>query len=170
TPMSSHDFGREHRDCSDALAAYVLHALPPAEAEPVERHLATCERCRDEAGAFQFAVDALPSTAPPRRAPAELKDRIMAVVGAEAELLAAAGSEADRLEPERRRLRFPLSLRRPALAAAAAAGLAAAAVLGFVVRGGDNGTPARTVAAQLLGVGVPPTAHAAVRLSGGQGS
>ena len=86
--MSSRDFEREHRDCSDALAAYVLHALPPAEAEPVERHLATCERCRDEAGAFQFAVDALPSTAPPRRAPPELKDRIMAVVGAEAELLA----------------------------------------------------------------------------------
>ena len=168
--MSEHDFDREHRDCSEALGAYVLQALPPAEAEGVEHHLAACERCRDEAVAFQLAVDALPGTAPPMRAPAELKDRIMAVVGAEAELLAAAGSGADRPDPERRRRRFPLSLSRPALAATVAAGLAAAGVLGFVVRGSDNETPARMVAAQLIGVGAPSTAHAAVRLSGGRGT
>jgi anti-sigma-K factor RskA len=168
--MSAHDFAREHRDCSEALGAYVLLALPPAEAELVQRHLTTCGRCREEAGAFQLAVDALPGTAPPMRAPPELKDRIMAVVGAEAELLAAAGSGADRPDSERGRRRFALPLRRPALAAAAAAGLATAAVLGFVVRGGSDEKPARTVAAQLLGVGVPAKAHAAVRVSGERGS
>ncbi|MDX6667893.1 MAG: hypothetical protein QOK04_1273 [Solirubrobacteraceae bacterium] len=168
--MSARDFEREHRDCSDALGAYVLLALPPAEAEHVERHLATCERCREEAGAFQLAVDALPGTAPPMRAPAELKDRVMAVVGAEAELLAAAGSGADRPDRQRGRRRLPLPLRRPALAATAAAGLAAAAVLGFVVRGGGHENPARTFAAQVIGVGAPSTAQAAVRLSGRRGS
>jgi hypothetical protein len=136
----------------------------------VQRHVATCERCREEAGAFQLAVDALPGTAPPVRAPAELKERIMTVVNAEAQLLAAAGSAADRQGPERRRRGFPLTLRRPALAATAAAGLAAAAVLGFVVGGGGGEKSTRTVAAQVIGLGAHSTAHAAVRLSGGRAS
>jgi anti-sigma-K factor RskA len=167
--MSAPSVEREHRECSDALGAYVLHALPPADAQRVEAHLAACERCRDEARAFQLAVDALPETAPPMRAPAELKDRIMTVVDAEAELLSAAGGGADRPRRERGGRRFSLSLGRPALAATAAAGLAAAAVLGFVVRGGGHKS-VRTVAAQVVGVGNPSTAQAAVRVSGGRAS
>jgi anti-sigma-K factor RskA len=165
--MSAPDFDREHRDCSQALGAYVLRALPSAEAVRVERHLADCERCRDEADAFQLVVDALPKTAPSVRAPAELKHRIMAVVDAEAELLAAAGSAADR--PARGRRRLSLSLRRPALAASAAAGLAGAVALGFLIGGGTDGKPARTVAAQVIGVGASGKAQASVRVSGGRG-
>ena len=92
----------------------------------------------------------------------------MSVVRAEAELLQAAGADADRpLEPRRRRRGPGALLARPAFAAAAAAGLAVAAVVGFVVGGGaDTGGSARTVQARVSSVaGVTPNTRAALRVS-----
>jgi anti-sigma factor RsiW len=69
-----------HRE--DDVAAYALGALEPAEAEAFRAHLETCAVCRDELAAFQQVVDTLPVSAPAHRAPAGLRRRVLAEVGA----------------------------------------------------------------------------------------
>jgi len=167
--MSGEAFTRAHREAADALAAYALGALPDEEAARVEVHLRECDRCRDDLAALRVAVDALPTAAPPMEAPPDLKDRVMAVVRSEADLLQAAGDEADRpAQPRRRPRGLGALLSRPAFAAAAAAGLAVAAIVGFVIGGGANGGgSARTIQASVTpAAGVRATTNAAVRVSG----
>jgi anti-sigma-K factor RskA len=122
---------------TDSVASYVLGALPPEEVAPFEAHLASCPDCRAEVERLSLVPDALGASAPPMAAPPALRERIMSTVRAEAELLQAAGPAADR--PAGRRPWWRL---RPALAAAGAALVAAAAVVGFVL--GEGGGPART--------------------------
>ena len=111
----------DHERWADSLGAWLLGALPEDEAAGFERHLADCEVCREDARSLQVAVDALPASAEPRTPPPALKDRIMAVVEAEA-------PAAEVAEPARpRRSWFGGFGWRPALAI----GLAALA-LGFV--------------------------------------
>ncbi|MDX6674709.1 MAG: hypothetical protein QOH11_2127 [Solirubrobacteraceae bacterium] len=165
--MSGEAFTRAHDEAAEALGAYALGALPHDEAARVEIHLGECDRCREDLAALRLAVDALPSAAPPVDAPPELKARVMSVVRAEAELLQAAGEGADRPPEPRRRRRLGALLARPAFAAAAAAGLAVAAIVGFVIGGGaDTGGSVRTVQAQVASVaGVTPNTSAALRVS-----
>jgi anti-sigma-K factor RskA len=164
--MSGESFTREHSEAAEALGAFALGALPDDEAARVEAHLRECDRCREDLAALRLAVDALPSAAPPVDAPPELKDRVMSVVRAEAELLQAAGEGADRPPEPRRRRRLGALLARPAFAAAAAAGLAIAAIVGFVIGGGaDTGGSVRTVQANVTSVaGVTPNTSAALRV------
>jgi anti-sigma-K factor RskA len=145
--------------CGQGLdaGAYVLGALEPHEHEAFERHLLLCETCREEVTDLRVAAEALP-LAPPRLAPApELKDRIMAVVRGEAELLAATGPQADRPE-NGRHAREPWWRRRLALRPAVVGGLAAAALAvgaaAGVLAGGDSGDGgAREVVAQVRPAG-----------------
>jgi anti-sigma-K factor RskA len=149
----------DHERWSEDIGAYVLGALPEAEREGFERHLATCPECRREVEELSIAVDALPAGAPPVTPPPELKSRIMAVVDAEAALLAAAGSRADQPEtataeppPPRERRRGLFARRfmlRPAFALAACVLLLAVGVVGGVLAGGGSDT--RTVTAQVAG-------------------
>jgi anti-sigma-K factor RskA len=137
----------EHRPYEDDLAAYLLGALPAGEAEALERHLETCERCRERERWLRSAVDLLPSSVEQLRPPPELRERLMATVRAEAEAERAAVAEAD--QPRRRaearpgiweRLRFGM---RPATAALAAVVIIAAGIAGFVIGSdgdGDGGT------------------------------
>jgi anti-sigma-K factor RskA len=108
--MSNH----EHWD--DAAGAYVLGALPEDERRGFEAHLSTCESCRAEVVELAGAADALPVSAPAMLPPPELKARIMAEVNREAELLAAAGSGADRPAKARKERRNWFGLRSLALA------------------------------------------------------
>ncbi len=165
--MSGDAFTRAHSEAAEALGAYALGALPDDEAARVQAHLRDCDRCRDDLAALGLAVDALPSAAPPVVAPPELADRVMSVVRAEAELLQAAGEGADRPPESRRRRRLGGLFARPAFAAAAAAGLAIAAIVGFVIGGGaDTGGSVRTVGAHVTSVaGVTPKTSAALRVS-----
>ena len=108
-------------DCELRLdaAAYVLHALEASEAQAFDEHLAGCVSCREEVAQLQSVADALAVGVPRVDAPTSLRARIMATVYAEAELLSAAGHEADRVAPAR-------SVRRgliPAFAAALALGV-----------------------------------------------
>ena len=48
------------RDCGDDVAAYVLGALEPDEAEAFRRHLADCAECREEVAGFEQVTEALP--------------------------------------------------------------------------------------------------------------
>lgn len=169
--MSAIDFEARHRDCAEALGAYALHALPEEEMHDVQLHLRNCERCRGDLAGLRLVVDVLPAAAPPLIAPAELEQRIMSVVTSEAQLLRAAGGEADIVpaKPRRRRAR---RLARPALAGVAAATLAAAGVVGFVVGGGaPGGSSTRTVQAQLLPASAESAStRVALRIHGNRGT
>src|SRR5262245_34858243 len=95
----------DHGRWEDSAGAYVLGAMPAQEREAFEAHLATCTICAEEVDELRPAAEALPMASPPMMPPAELKDRIMAEVNREADLLASAGAGADRPEPARRRER-----------------------------------------------------------------
>jgi anti-sigma-K factor RskA len=155
-----------HGRWDDTLAAYLLGALPDAEVEEFEGHLAGCGRCRDEAASLRVAVDVLPVAVPPVSPPRELKSRVMRVVESEAELLQAAGSEADRPARRRRGLRglFP----RPVITAtAAAAALAVGVVAGIAIVGGeDGGGGQRTLAARVTDPLAATTARASLVVDG----
>lgn len=153
-------------DCPRGIdaGAYVLAALDPGEDAAFAEHLHDCAHCRAEVAHLQPVADTLPLAAPQATPPAALKSRIMAVVNAEAELLQAAGAQADRVAPaapRRRRLpRMGFSLR-PAFAGALACGLLAVGIgTGVLVE--DNAKPDTTVReAQVHG----PAAGAHARLT-----
>jgi anti-sigma factor RsiW len=134
---------------TDDVAAYALGALEPAEAEAFRAHLATCAACRDELAAFQQVVNALPLSAPAHPAPARLRRRVLAEVGAGT---ASAG-------PSRWRS-LAASWVRPALAAAVV--LAVIAVV--ALRTGSGPPPIRYPAH-----GTAPGQSAALRVSAGRG-
>jgi anti-sigma-K factor RskA len=155
-----------HRD--DA-GSYVLRALPDEDHERFEAHLATCEGCRREVADLQMAADTLPLAAVEVGPPPELRERIMAVVRSEAELLNAADARADEPASDpapaarapRRRRRWALSLR-PLPAAIAASALVAAGVIGGVVlTRADN---AKTVTGTVQ-IASAPAARASLQLS-----
>jgi len=104
----------------DDAAAYVLHALDEDESRRFEEHLAGCQRCREEVAAMRGAVQTLPEPVQ-LQPPAELKQRVMTAVRAEAPA------------PVRAKVRRPLV---PALALAGAA--AAAAVVAVTLSGGSS--------------------------------
>ena len=97
TPAPGHD------QWADSLGAWLLGALPDDEAEGFRAHLADCPVCRDDAAALQVAADALPASPDPVAPPPALKDRVMAIVESEADLLHAAGPGSDRPRRDRRR-------------------------------------------------------------------
>jgi hypothetical protein len=108
--------------CVDA-GAYVLGALDEHELEPYREHLAACAACRGEVAQLQEVADSLAVAVPRMQAPANLSTRLMSVVRGEAELLRAAGLQADRPMRARPRWRWRL------LGALAATGALAVGVL-----------------------------------------
>jgi anti-sigma-K factor RskA len=156
-------------DCThrDDVGSYVLRALPDEEHERFEAHLATCEQCRRDVADLQIAADTLPLAAVQVAPPPELRDRIMAVVRSEAELLGAADARADEPvaapaeKPPRRRRRWSLSLR-PLPAALAASALVAAGVIGGVVLTGGDSTQTVTGTVKIASA---PSARASLQLS-----
>jgi hypothetical protein len=151
--MSRH--GPDHEQWADAVGAYLLGALEPGESERFETHLAVCPRCRDDVADLRVAADALPVSVPLVSPPPALRGRIMAVVDAEAELLAAAGPRADErgtaaAEPapaaaRRRRFLGGWAMRPGVALACALVLLAGGGVAGVLLSGGDD---VRTVIAQ----------------------
>jgi anti-sigma-K factor RskA len=139
--------------------------MPEEEAAAFEAHLDACPSCRAEVDHLQVAADALPNSPIQFEPPPELKDRIMAIVNAEAELLRAAGARADEPagQPPPRRKRAAVLRRgwwavRPGLALAGAVavlvlGTAVGLVGGSALDGGDGN---RTVTAH----SAPPGAQA----------
>ncbi len=115
------------------VAPYVLSALEQHEAEAFARHLPDCETCRAEIAELQGAADALAIAPPQLLAPVDLRARIMSTVHAEAELLKAAGTEADRPVRARARWRWRMA---PAFATAGA--LAVGVLIGAVALKGGN--------------------------------
>jgi anti-sigma-K factor RskA len=127
-----------HDRWTDAAGAYVLGAMAPDERTEFESHMATCPACRQDVDELRPAAEALPMASPPMLPPAALKDRIMAEVEREAELLAQAGGAADRPPPAKPRRRFFASLGGWRLAPVAAALLIVGVLLGSQIGGGTK--------------------------------
>lgn len=137
------------------VGAYLLGALSEGDAARFEGHLATCPLCAEELAELRPVTEVLSAGAPPVASPPELRARVMAEVRREAQLLQAAGAEADATPDRRRRIgvgRFSL---RPVTAALAASAALAAGVIGFVAgdaathRDGRGDLRAQTVRARL---------------------
>jgi anti-sigma-K factor RskA len=129
------------------VAPYVLGALEQQELRSFSDHLASCARCRIEVAELQAVVDEIAASAPPVAAPAGLRERVLETVRPQADVLNAAGHEADRpprsVRPSRRR--------RVALAGAGAALVAAVAVVLAIAIGGSS-TGERVIPGQGAGV------------------
>ena len=127
--MSAHDRDFDCPECVDA-APYVLGALEDSDLQRFREHLASCEPCRAEVAELQRVADMLPASVPPAAAPAALRERVLATVRSEADLLHAAGHQAD--QPPRPASRWrsrPRSFVTAGLALAATAVVATAIAL-----------------------------------------
>ena len=74
----------DHKNWSEDLAAYMLGALDPSEAEDFERHLEGCEQCQEELRWLRPAVQVLPEEVERTEPPPQLRASLMAEVRAEA--------------------------------------------------------------------------------------
>ena len=139
----------DHTRWEDFAGAYVLGAMAVAEREEFEAHLSTCAICREEVDELQPAAEALPMASPLIAPPPGLKDRIMAEVEREAELLGAAGAGADRPERTRRERRGLGWLSGWRLAPVAAALVIAGVLVGSALSGPEQ----RTISADVEAAG-----------------
>ncbi len=131
----------DHDELMDTAAAWVLGALPDDEAAAFAAALADDPELQAEVARLQPVADALALAVPPADAPPQVKADVMAVVEREAELLAAAGPQADRpAAAPRERRRWPARLfARPWLTAAAmVCALAIGVGIGIVASSGPS--------------------------------
>ena len=66
--------------CEELLPGYLLFALETAEAAAVAEHLHTCDPCQTSLAAYETVVERLAQAVPPHEPPADLQQRLMAVV------------------------------------------------------------------------------------------
>lgn len=64
----------------ELIAAYALGSLSELEAAQVERHLAGCETCQEEARAFQAILVEMAESVPQSAPPADLRARVLGAV------------------------------------------------------------------------------------------
>lgn len=142
-------------DCRriDDAASYVLRAMPDDEVEGYRFHLVGCEPCGAKVHELEFVSHALLTGVPQLTAPPQIRGRVMQTVRAEAELLNAAGADADRGERPMS-FRERLSLRPLPFVALAAVLLALGLATGVLLNGSDDGTrSSRTIRAQTAPLG-----------------
>lgn len=120
--MADH-IGGQGDSMENTVAAYVLGALEPREAEAVRMHLESCASCRELEARLRRTSTMLPLSVEEERPPARLRVRI----------LTAAGAPATAPAPRRRALHLPLPRRHrlPFSPRTAAAAMLALAVLGL---------------------------------------
>jgi len=93
----------EHDRFSDECGAYVLGALEEHEAAALREHLESCVLCRDDVERLGAVAEVLGLGVPPLVPPAELRERVLDTVRAEAALFEAASPR----RPQRRRWPAP---------------------------------------------------------------
>ena len=148
----------DHDRWADNAGAYLLGALADDERRDYETHLESCTECREDVEFLRVASDALPVSVEQLNAPPALKHSIMSVVTREAELLRAAGPEADRAPapaPTRRERRWWGFVPRSGLALAASVLLIVGGVTGWLLSDEGGPVPARTVVADTTFPGAP---------------
>jgi anti-sigma-K factor RskA len=111
----------DHEELESNLAAWVLGALDPAEAEVVVAHVEGCASCRETVARLQRAVGAMPLAVDEVAAPARLRERVLAAAAASSTSTVAPSRVRKRVtSPARRNVLAPLFERLPVYAAAAA--------------------------------------------------
>jgi anti-sigma factor RsiW len=142
-------------DCERSIdaGAWVLGALDEPEAARYGEHLHECARCREEVASLRTAAVALPLAAEQIAPSPALKSRIMSVVESEAQLLRAAGPDADRVVPKPKRRWLPSFSLRGVPAAGLAAVILAVGVAGGVLLSGDSAPKTQTVEAHVAMAG-----------------
>jgi hypothetical protein len=148
----------------DDAASYVLRAMPAGEWELYRAHVLDCEVCSGKVAELGFVSDALLNGVPQLSAPAEIRSRVMSVVHAEAELLRAAGAQADRPVARESSRRWRLLSLRPWPAAVLASALLALGIGGgaLLVGAGNSDPGSRTIAC----ASAPPGASCRMRVAG----
>src|SRR5579863_1408997 len=73
-----------HDEVADLLALDAVGVLEPSERDAMERHLASCEPCRETASQYVDVVGMLPTALELVPPPARLRRNLMAQVYAEA--------------------------------------------------------------------------------------
>jgi anti-sigma-K factor RskA len=129
---------RDHEDRREALAAYALGALDPAETVELERHVAGCDTCREHLRWLDPALEVLAESVEPVEPPPALRERVMAEVRADAGMQAAAEPAEPRRPREGMRPRLRRWAMRPAVGLAAMA-IVAAGIAGYALRGDEDG-------------------------------
>jgi anti-sigma-K factor RskA len=132
----------------DELAAYMLDALSADEARAVERHLEGCPRCRERARWLQASVEVLPTAVEQLEPPPHLRERLMSTVRAEAAASAPAAPRVAKARAGRGWLDMLRAVPRPALALGVTL-VALAAVTGWAIGTGGDGSATSTVSAQV---------------------
>lgn len=146
----------------DDVAPFVIGALDADALDAFVGHLAACASCRTEVEQLRSMALMLPLATEPVEPPPELKQRVMAVVRSEAQLLRASGAGADVVAPPPRRRWWaprPLTAALGGLAAAAAAAIVVVALAG-------GGADTRVVEAEVA----MARASAHVELADGSGT
>jgi anti-sigma-K factor RskA len=158
----------------DTAGAYMLGALPEDEAYSFELHLSSCAQCQRDVHRLATAANALGTAVPTVAAPPELGQRIRSIVRAEAELLRAAGPEADRpVQKSRARTGWLGGRRWPMPRIVVATTLALGVLFGVIVGSsllGSSTPGTRTISAQVLQPGLAHNARAALDVTGQHGT
>jgi anti-sigma-K factor RskA len=133
-----------------SAAAWVLNALPDDEAAAFEAELETNAALREEVARLRPVADLLALAAPTAEPPPGLQGRIMAIVEREADLLSAAGPEADRVvatAPVQRESWLRRVFARPLIPVLAACAVAVVIGLGvgLGISGGGSGDVSHAV-------------------------
>jgi anti-sigma-K factor RskA len=128
----------EHMPWEDEHAAYLLDALDGRERAEFEAHLAGCDRCRAELRWLQPAVDVLPASVEQIEPPAELRNRILGAIEADA---AQARAQANR-RPARQPFWSRISSRAALIGIAAVVALAVGIAGGYALRGDSENSQA----------------------------
>lgn len=135
-------------------AGYVLRAMPEGEWEAYHDHLPECEDCSTKVQELDCVSHALLCAVPQLSPPPDIRDRVMAVVAGEAELLRASGAAADRPTPKPSR-RFGFARLRPLTAGALAASLLAVGLGTGALLLGEPASSCTTHAATIDGAASP---------------
>ena len=135
----------EHEEIENAIAAWVLGATDPDEAETISRHLEGCATCRAMVARFRSITDAVPLAVEEAEPDPRLRQRILAAAAYGQTGATAARSEirAMRAPRQRRRIAGQLFGRVPAAAAAALVLIALAAGLVVGDLAGRSASPAQ---------------------------
>lgn len=139
--MSSGNGMSSKHDCGGDVAAYLLGALEPAEADAFTSHLMSCAVCREELEALRGVADVLPMAVQQYRAPKRLRRNVRRAVRQDARRARSAprsGWMTKRWQP-----------RSVVAATACAAVIVAGAITGLELSG--SGT--RVIQAHVVGIG-----------------
>jgi anti-sigma-K factor RskA len=147
----------DHMPWEDDRAAYLLDALDARERTEFETHLAGCDRCRAELRWLQPAVDVLPASVEQFEPPAELRNRILGAIEADA-----GPAKAPSPRPTKPPFWTRISSRAALTGVAATVALAVGIAGGYVLRGDSDSS--QTIATTVPVEPTEPSIRAAANI------